>query len=181
MNSTFHPSFNGVYHPESMPDDFLDKIAERIASGLFPLAPPSRNRYEVVERTDDSLRFRSRGLLTGINIGLNDVRLRIDGDAREIRYEVSYWTWAKYSIYLCLGIGGLLGIVMIALSFGWYIFPMNLYPSNYLITTVGLPMIIFWGLIFPWILIALHKRPASRCLMNIFDEANDFDEVNERK
>lgn len=172
MFAAFHPSFRGVYRPEVLADDFVDRLAARIDSALFPMASAGRNRYTITERLPTRLRFRSVGLATGINIGLNDVSIRAEDRAPEIVYEVSYWTWAKYSLYLCGGIAGVLGLILLATLLGLPMSYRHLRLPTTVMWLVALPMILFWGVLWPWILIALHKRPAAKCLIRIFDEVN---------
>ncbi len=172
MFAAFHPSFRGVYRPKVLADDFIDRLAARVESGLFPMASPGRNRYTITERLGTRLRFRSVGILTGINIGLNDVAIRLDDRNREISYDVSYWTWAKYSLYLCGGIAGVLGLALLATLLGVPMFGGDARLPTNLMLLVSVPMILFWGVLWPWILIALHKRPAAGCLTRIFDEVN---------
>ncbi len=172
MFAAFHPSFRGVYQPEVLADDFVHRLAARVESGLFPMASAGRNRYTITERMPTRLRFRSVGLVTGINVGLNEVSVRVDNRAPEISYEVSYWTWAKYSLYLCAGIAGVLGLVLLATLLGLPMFGGNAHLPTSVMLLVSVPMIVFWGALWPWILIALHKRPAAKCLTRIFDEVN---------
>jgi hypothetical protein len=161
MNSPFAPSFQGVYRPDALAPDFIPRLAARIRAGLFPMASPSRNQYEIVEQTEDFLHFRSNGFLTGINIGLNDVRLRVDKEAGEICYSVTYWVWAQYSI----GLGLLLGIALAGVR--------PFLPERGAVNPILYwPFIAFWCLVWPWVLIVLHKKPAVRCLNGIFQEVN---------
>ena len=51
---------------------FLDNLAVRVQSGFLSGAPKSRNRYVIKKISTDRLRICSSGLLTGINVGLND-------------------------------------------------------------------------------------------------------------
>ena len=51
----FLPSFTGSHRVESLPDDFITRLAARVEKGLLPVAPARRNRYEVTERTDSTL------------------------------------------------------------------------------------------------------------------------------
>ena len=172
MSTTFSPHFSGVYKPEAIAGSFVENLAARVRKGLFPMASAQRNQYEIVGQAKDSLHFRSARLLTGITIGLNDVQIQVDRASGEIRYEVFYWTWAKYCIYLCLGIGGICGFCLMTPLFGLYLFSKESYPSLAVIKFGVLPMTIFWGLIWPWILIPFHKGPASKCLTKILGEVN---------
>lgn len=172
MLAAFHPSFRGVYRPEVLADDFIDRLAARVESGLFPMASAGRNRYAITERLGTRLRFQSVGIATGINIGLNDVAVRVDDRAPEISYEVSYWAWAKYSLFLCAGIAGVLGLVLLATLLGLPMSYGHLHLPTTLLLPIFVPMTLFWGVLWPWILIALHKRPAAKCLTRILDEVN---------
>lgn len=172
MLAAFHPSFRGVYRPEVLADDFVARLAARVESGLFPMASAGRNRYTITERLQTRLRFRSVGLLTGINVGLNDVAIRADGRAPEVSYEVSYWTWAKYNLFLAAGIADVLGLVLLATLLGVPMFQIDVNLPTNVMLLIFVPMILFWGVLWPWILIALHKRPAAGCLTRIFDEVN---------
>ena len=179
MFSIFLPQFSGTYQPETISTQLMTNLSKRLTTGgVFPLASSRRNRYEVLEHTDTALRFRSTSLLTGITIGLNDVSLRLDQSQPvqpAIHYHVRFWTWAKYAIFLCLGIIAPCGIFILPPLFG-----IDLVPPHYIapvsqIKMVGIPMLVFWGLVWPWLLIALHKKHAARCLENILAEVNTGD------
>jgi len=115
MFNVFHPTYTGTHKPKSLSSDFITNLAKRIRSpGLFPPASKRRNRYEIVEQKQDSLRFRSVSFLTSIHIGLNDVTTRTDRKTGEIRYDVSYWTWAKYTLGLCFFIGLVLAFLFLS-------------------------------------------------------------------
>ena len=101
------------------------------------------------------------------------MRVQVDRAAGEVRYQVSFWTWASYGIYLCLGIGAVAGFFALSPLFGLYIFPENQYPSLPIIRFMGIPMVVFWGLVWPWILIPCHKGPAARLLTRILDEVKN--------
>jgi hypothetical protein len=172
MRTSLDPHFEGVYKPDALANDLTTRVAARVKSGIFPGASPARNRYEVLELTSDSMRFRSIGLLAGINVGLNDVRLQVDRASNSVRYTVEYWTWASYGLYLCLAIALVAGIGLLTPLAGVYLFPKDTYPSTAALKFGIFPMVIFWGLIWPWILILMHKAPAARCLTRILDEVN---------
>lgn len=89
MLTFFHPSFEGVYEPKRPTADFMGRMADRVRSaGLFPTAAERRNRYEVVSQSQTAVRVRSTNLLTGINVGLNDIALATVDGGRGIRYTV---------------------------------------------------------------------------------------------
>lgn len=132
------------------------------------MASKRRNRYVVVSQSDRELRFRSTGFLTSINIGLNDVQVRIDsapGSAPRVRYEVRFFGWARYCVVLCAVIG-------IALIVAWSVFGGKFGAGKAAARPILWVMVIFWGFLWPWILVALHKRPAARALERLFAEVN---------
>lgn len=55
-----------------------------------------------MEQTDQVLRVWAAGLLTGINVGLNDVTLIGNAAFKRVGFEIWYWTWAKYAVGRCL-------------------------------------------------------------------------------
>jgi outer membrane protein assembly factor BamB len=167
-----HPSFNGNYEYNSLRNDFIEKLASQTKTGLFPIASRCRNKYDIVAQSEKSLHFRSTSLLTGIHIGLNDVHIQVDESTNRIQYDVTFWTWAKFCVSLSLGVVFILGFFLTSHLFGLYIFPDFEYPSMFEIEMYIVPMIIFWGLIWPWILIYRHKKPAAECLIRIFEEVN---------
>tara|TARA_B100000614_G_C14280119_1_gene383128 strand:+ start:42 stop:572 length:531 start_codon:yes stop_codon:yes gene_type:complete len=173
MKSTFYPGYSGSYMPESLNEDFIWMLAARIDNGLLPKASNSRNNYEIVNVTDDSIRFRAVNFLTGINIGFNYVSIKINREAGTINYQVSFWSWARYCIFLCLGIGLALGVLFLMPLMGLYLFSRSYYPSTEEIKDYCIPMVIFWGLLWPWILIVIHKRSAEKCLVKILEEVNE--------
>jgi hypothetical protein len=169
----FHPSSSGVYVPSSLNPDFIGRLSRRVSDGLFPLAPSRRNRYEIIEETEDVLRFRARTLLTALYVGLNNVRVEVDRAKGEVRYHVRYWTWAKFNVFLCLAIGLVLAVLLGTPLFGVYLLPSDHYPPNEAIIAYALPMTAFWGLLWPWFLVALHKGPVARCLKMILEQVNE--------
>jgi len=108
-------------------------------------------------------------LLPRINIGINDVSLRIDGTNGEVHYRVLYPTWASYGIFL----GMVIGIFFIL---GEFIFPADWYLPEPIKNYIFYPFVGFWCLICPWILIPMHKEPTRNLLIKIMDEANQAKE-----
>jgi len=168
MLKMFRPEFSGAFSPERLRPDFVKALAERVRRGVFPRASQRRNRYAVVSESEKELRFRSEGLLASITIGWNDVHVQIDSppqDTPTVCYEVRYFGWARYSVVLCVFIG-------VCLIATWSLFGEK-YGAPYSgAKTLFWVMVIFWGFVWPWILVALHKRPAARALERLFAEVN---------
>ena len=159
----FHPSFAGVYKPGILTSDLLGEFATRVRSGrLFP-SSPARNTYRIIEQNRDRIRFQAADFLTAFFVGLNDVSLELRGDG--IHYRVSYWKWAAY----CAALGGFILVALVACLLVW---PRIVTPPTLPNQAIFYGNAVFWGLAWPWILIAFHKRPAARCLERLLDETN---------
>jgi hypothetical protein len=168
MLKWFQPYFTGTYSPESLRPDFISALAARVRKGLFPYASERRNRYEVESESKSHVRFRSKGMLTSISIGWNDVKAELDassGPSPRIRYEVGFFAWARYGVILCASLG-----VLLAAS--WSLVADKHRPQQGGATWIFWAMVIFWGFIWPWILVGIHKRPARRMLNRLFDQVN---------
>jgi len=168
MLKIFRPEFSGTYCPETLRPDFIASLAERVRRGLFPRASQRRNGYAVVSESEKELRFRSEGLLTAISIGWNDVQVQIESaphSAPRVCYEVRYFGWARYSVILCAFIG-------IALIAGWSLLGEKFGARRSAAKPIFRAMVMFWCFVWPWILVAIHKRPAPRALERLFAEIN---------
>lgn len=149
--------FVGSYESEVEAEVLLLALSERLEGKLFPMASDKRNAYEVLIRNEHELSFRSTSFLTDINIGLNEVKLSKLGET-SLNYEVSFNRWRAYCIKLC-------GFLLFCGLIAFILFP-NQIPSKLSFALNG----VFWGLIWPWILAAMHKKSAEKCLINILDE-----------
>jgi len=166
---TFRPEFEGVYSPPTLHPQILEGLASRIRDlALFPGAGPRRNRYEVIEWTPTTLSFQSTSLLAGINVGLNDVVLSMDPNQKEISFKVRYWTWTRYCLFLSGMIASLLALFLCIPLWISHALPEG--PVGAWILSGIVLMLVFWGLLWPWILVALHKKPAKGCLVHLLNE-----------
>ena len=166
----FTPITSGTYVAE-LSSDFLSALADRVRSGLFPIAAASRNAYEVVSQDQQALRFRSTNLWTGINVGLNDVTVSLD-DSGQVKYTIKYWSWTKYAVALCMT---LFLIAVLSLTVGRAVLPAAWFVEFDNAPWFGISMLVFWGLLWPWILTAMHKKHARGCLEDILNDVNASD------
>ena len=94
----------------------------------------------------------------------------------KIEYRVRYWRWAAYAI----GLGGILGLIglvlLVSVDVRGYIAS---HPSTQISgfsidqqVIIAWMMVLFWGFIWPWLLIALHKRPLHRLVARIVSEVD---------
>lgn len=171
MLGVFRPIFSGTFSLERLRADFIAALAKRVRSGLLPLASPRRNQYVIVEEAVDRLRFRSKGLLSSITIGWNDVQVQTDltpaspGTPPAIHYGVTFWDWTRYSVLLC-------GLIAVCLIVGFSLLGSKSRPVPNSARIIFWVMVGFWGFIWPWILVVIHKRPAARMLERLFAEVN---------
>jgi len=161
------PYFSGIYKPQKLSPTILETLAQRVrAKKVFPWASARRNQYVIVEQSHQKLRFRATTLWTGAFLGLNDVTLRTDKVPGAVHYSVSYWIWAGY----CIGLGLFIAAAILG-SIALLPFPaekaqIRAYPWAFW------GLLLFWCLIWPWILIAMHKLFVPKALIRILEEAN---------
>jgi hypothetical protein len=124
----------------------------------------------VTQQEGARLRFRAADWPSALNVGLNDVELSVAGDGR-VSYRIRYPRWAGY----VLGLGALLGLALIvfllAFDMRGYIarHAGSMVPGLSAGRTVALAwaLAVFWGFVWPWILIVLHKQPLEELMDRI--------------
>jgi hypothetical protein len=161
----FSPVYDGGIDFEAVPDDFAERIARRVRTGLLVPGRRGRANYVVEKQGVDAISFSARGFWTAYNIGLNDVELRRDGQKR-IVFHGSFRRWTLYAAIhgLVLALVILLGILVLPdarneiarTSWGW--------------AFVG-ALLVFFGLLWPWLLVAMQRRFVPRALERIVRES----------
>ena len=171
----FLPVVDGRARIRSRPADFVAALARRVRDGLLAGGPHRRNHYEVVHEGADRLEVRATTLATAFNVGLNHIDLHVDADG-VVRYVITYWRWASYAIGLGAIIGGTMGILFLIAGLREYLLhnPASQMPGLSLEANVAIAwtMIGFWGFLWPWILIELHKRPLRRLMEGILSDVD---------
>ena len=158
----------------SDPRAFVATFARRVASGLIPGGPASRNRYEVTREGGDRVHFRAAGWWTAIAVGLNEVELAASGG--RVRYTVRYARWATF----VLALSDLLGMVLVLFFVFFDLREYLAHHSRYAVPGLSLDqnvalawaMAIFWGFVWPWILIVAHQRPLRRLTERLIAEVD---------
>jgi len=169
------PRFNGKIDIASPTPAFFEAMKARVQVGLLTGKPHWRSRYVVTGHTEQELAIHASDFITAINVGLNEIVLRKAGD-RSLEYSVIYWRWAAYVV----GLGALLGIALIV-SFlllgieselGRYAFGADPASNRTIGVALFCALVLFWGGIWPWILIAMHKPFARKLLDRIIREVD---------
>ena len=169
------PRIDGTVAIQSSPLEFAQAFKQRVAAGLLTGSPHPRSNYQVVEAGSDQLRVHAADWWTAINVGLNELELWFPQPG-SVRYRVEYWRWAWYAIGLS-GIFGLIGLLLIVtLDVRGYIAS---HPSAQVqglsidqSVLVAWMMVLFWGFVWPWLLIVLHKRPLRRLVTRLIGEVD---------
>jgi hypothetical protein len=170
------PALEGSANVQSRAEPFFQAFRRRVDAGLLTGRPHPRSRYVVTGAGPDRLEMRAADWWSAINVGLNEVELRYVSPGA-VRYRVRYWRWARYVLALS-GSLGLAGIVMLlSLDVRGYIaghrasmIPGLSINQNLFIAWL---MVMFWGFVWPWLLIALHKRPLHRLISRLIAEVDD--------
>ncbi|HKB37565.1 MAG TPA: hypothetical protein VKD72_14045 [Gemmataceae bacterium] len=156
----FLPEFEGRL-ATPVPHDFGSRLAGRVRSGLLVPGKRQRANYTVDGEGRDRVSFRAADLATAVAVGLNEVVVeRLDNGT--LTYRVQYWTWTRY----CVVLGASLFLIFLlgGIFWGEQISAQPLGPGLFWAHAT------FWCFAWPWILTALHKRSASRCLERILRE-----------
>src|SRR5262245_24279777 len=172
---TLTPEIQGIVQIRSAPAEFLEAFRQRVASGLLSGSPHSRSNYVITETGPDRLHVRAADWTTAIAVGLNEVSLETLGPGT-VQYHVRYWRWASYA----LGLGAVIGVIGLVLLLTFDIrayiarYPSRMIPGlsvdqNVL---VAWAMVVFWGFLWPWILLALHKGPLRRLVTRLITEVD---------
>jgi hypothetical protein len=150
----------------------------RVAAGLLTGTPHRRSNYRATEIGADRLLVHAVDWPTALAVGLNEVELRLPQPG-VVWYRVRYWRWAAYALGLS-GVLGLVGLVLLlTMDVRGYIaghsttMVPGLSVDQHLIVAWG--MVVFWGFAWPWLLIALHKRPLHRLIARIVAEVDGGD------
>ncbi len=173
---TLAPEIHGSVPIRSTPPAFLERFRQRVASGLLTGQPHPRSNYVVTRADTQRLHVRAADWWTAINVGLNELDLELSQRGM-VRYQVHYWRWASFVIGLS-GVLGLIGLLLL-LTFDVRSYitqsPGAMVPGlsvdqNLMIAWA---MVLFWGFVWPWLLILLHKRPLRRLVARLIGQVDE--------
>ena len=154
---------------------FLKALQRRVEVGLLAGRPEPRSRYVVTQRGRDRLAFCAADWPTAINVGLNDVEIEASASGR-VHYAIRYARWAGYAVALCGVIGGTFIAFLLLFDLRTYLSRQADRASLGLpaeqSVTVAWGMALFWGFVWPWLLVALHRRPVRRLMEPLIGEVD---------
>ena len=167
-------TIEGATPIRSEPRAFVAAFARRVSSGLVPGAAAARNRYEVTREGGDRIHFRAAGWWTAIAVGLNEVDL--SAAAGRVRYTVRYVRWATFALALSDLLGFALVLFFVFVDLREYLarHPDYALPGLSLDQNVALAwaMAVFWGFVWPWVVILAHRRPLRRLTERLIAEVD---------
>jgi hypothetical protein len=169
------PQIDGTVTIRSPAGRFLQAFRQRVATGLLTGRPHPRSRYTVTEAGPEHLTIGAADWWSAVNVGLNRVELR-QVQPGVLRYHVRYWRWAQYA----LGVSGGLGLVGIVLLLSVDVRGYMARNPSAAISVLSIDqnvfvawlMVLFWGFVWPWLLIALHKRPLRKLITRLITEVD---------
>ena len=158
----FLPEIRGSLKIRSEPEPFFRAFRRRVANGLLTGTQDKRSKYLATLVDPQHLAVRAADWKSAVNVGLNDLDFEWAGSGY-LRYRVRYWRWTLF----CVALGAVLAAIGIALVLGFDVRGyMMQRPGR---TLWGLTIdqniallwafIVFWGFVWPWILVMIHKRP----------------------
>ena len=155
----FLPQFEGSVAAATIPHDFTARLAARVRTGLIVPGVRRRAEYEIESVDANRIAFRAANILTATAVGLNEVV--VESQRTKILYRARYWRWTLY----CVTLGACLFVLLIALALLGLIPIGHSSQRFWLFFHAG-----FWGLAWPWLLTAFHKRFAAKCLEQVLRE-----------
>jgi len=178
------PHIEGTAPIRSKPDEFIKAFERRVEAGLLKGRPHVRSNYRALQVGAGQLHVSAADWLTAINVGLNEVELRA-ATSGSVHYQVWYWRWTRF-VLIFSGALGAVGLLLMQM------FDVRHYIANHHASMIpGLSIdqnvqvawsiIVFWAFVFPWLLIALQKRPVRRLVVRLIGEVDNSNGSGERR
>jgi len=171
----FSPGLEGSVSIVTPVAEFTSAFQRRVEAGLLSGRPHPRSRYIATPKAAGQLHVSAADWWTAVNVGLNEVELGMS-EAGRLHYEIRYWRWAAYVLGSSAGLAAIMVAVLLAMDLPDYLGPHpagtipGLSPDQHVVIAWG--MVVFWGFVWPWLLIALHKRPLRRLIERLIAEVD---------
>ena len=172
---TFAPYLEGSASIRTAGPEFLLSFRKRVEAGLLSGQPHPRAQYRVTRADPGVLHVSAADWWTAINVGLNEIDLNAS-EAGRLRYVIRYWRWAAFAIGLSASLAAVMSVFFLSMDLRTYIeeHPSGMIPGLSVDHHVlfAWAMVAFWGFVWPWLLIELHKRPLRRLIERLFAEVD---------
>ena len=172
---SLQPTIQGTCSINSPAAEFFARMKQRVAAGFLSGRAQSRSNYVVAQAEPTFLCIRAADWSTAINVGLNELELHVTQPG-QVRYHVRYWRWAGYAIALSAVLGAIGLAFLLLTDVRSYIEanPSRMIPglSTEQSLLIAWSMVLFWGFVWPWLLIHLHQRPLRRLLERVISEVD---------
>lgn len=169
------PHVEGTATIHSPGPAFFAAFARRIETGLLAHAAERRNRYLMTRQEADGLAFRAVNGWSAFNVGLNEVDLS-SPSAGVVKYRIGYPRWAGYVVGMGAVIGGLLIATFFLIDIRAYIasHQFSRIPGLSLDQNLAVAwgLALFFGFVWSWILVVLHKGPLRGLMHMLITEVD---------
>ena len=158
----FTPEIEGAAPIQAARQPFFDAFRRRVDAGLLTGRPHPRSNYAVSEAGPIRLAVQAADWRTAINVGLNELEVEIRQEGF-VHFRVRYWRWTMYVFALSAVIGVTLFAFLAFVDVRSYLsgHPFSRLPGLSLSQNVAVAWLaaLFWGFVWPWLMIPIHKKP----------------------
>src|SRR5712692_141855 len=163
-------SLKGTEVIHSHPTAFIAAFVRRVEDGLLGGTHSRRSNYRVTRESADALQVRAVDWLTAISVGLNEVDLAVSPDGR-VQFEIRYPRWAGYALALGGGCGFAIITILVTFDMRGYIarHPESRFSGLSIDQNIAVAwaLALFWGFVWPWLLILIHRWPLRRLMKQL--------------
>lgn len=178
----FLPEIRGTLKIRSEPEPFFKAFRRRVTSGLLTGTPHRRSKYVATLADAQHLSVRAADWMSAMNVGLNDLDFEWAGKGN-LRYRVRYWRWTLF----CVALGAALAAIGIALVLTFDVRSYLMQRPGRMLWGLTLEQnitllwafIVFWGFVWPWILVVLHQRPLRALVERLVTAVDESVALNE--
>jgi len=146
--------FKCLHKKDGLIHDFLTYAKNSPSSGAFPFS----NKLKVVSQSDHKILVQSNSIRFSLLKGYDSLEVEYREKFNDISYRIRFRRWALFYFFIFFTVSVIIGFLLLSHLFSLYLFPDFAYPSKFEIYVYIIPMIIFWGMIWPFLLINKHKK-----------------------
>jgi hypothetical protein len=167
-------SIDGHAPIRSDPDGFTGAFLRRVEEGLLSGRPHPRSRYTVTRADRGRFSFRASDWKTAVAVGLNEVDVSVTPG--RARFQIRYPRWAAFVLGLCGTFGAAFILFLLLFDLRGYLerhpdpAMMGMSPGQGV--AFAWAMGLFWGFLWPWLLIGLHRRPVRQLMERLIADVD---------